>query len=61
MIKPDTKKVMARRRWETEEPFTYDTRPTIVISPKYRHKEKPRFIDTVKQICVIIFSSWHIT
>jgi hypothetical protein len=49
MIKPDTKKVMASRRWETEERFRYETRPAIAMSsPKYRHKEKSRFINTMK-------------
>jgi len=40
MIKPDTKKVMASRRWETEERFMYEARSAIVISPKHRYEEK---------------------
>jgi hypothetical protein len=48
MIKPDTKKVMASRRCETEERFTYETRPAILISPEHRNKEKSRYMNILK-------------
>jgi hypothetical protein len=38
IIKPDTKKVMARRRCETEERFTYETMLAIVNSPNTNTK-----------------------
>jgi hypothetical protein len=61
MIKPDTKKVMARRRWETEEPFTYETRPAIVISPKNRHKVMKIYRYSVTPMCnYILFLVHHL-
>jgi hypothetical protein len=48
MIKPDTKKVMASRRCETEERFKYETRPAILTSPKHRNKEKSKYTNILK-------------